>query len=236
MRWVVFVVWMLCSITTFAKESIFVFDVQKEKVIVSQGSSQQRPLASITKLMTAMVALDLGLNESYLIDTMLVQSNNQSAEAIAHIYGREKFIQLMNFKARQLGMDDTKFIDPSGLGMNISSAEDVAIMIAQAISYPEIRATAFPTVQTVIPKGKRAHLALLNNTNYNLLKEFTHINGSKTGYTNAAGWCIAMTTDHHIVVILGSKSKAARYELARKLIRDHTIPTHPKQIDLASYR
>jgi D-alanyl-D-alanine endopeptidase (penicillin-binding protein 7) len=115
---------------------------------------------------------------------MLVQSNNHSAEEIAARYGRDKFIQLMNFKAQQLGMDDTRFIDPSGLGMNISTAEDVALMIARANAYPEIRAAAFPTVQTVIPKGKRAHLALLSNTNYNLLKEFTHINTSKTGYTH----------------------------------------------------
>lgn len=218
------------------KESILVIDTQNNTVAVSQDPFQQRPLASITKLMTAMVALDLGLNEPYLIDTMLVQSNNQSAEAIAAIYGRDKFIQLMNFKAFELGMSDTKFVDPSGLGMNISTADDVATMILHAVSYPSIRATAFPTIQTVIPKGKRAHLALLNNTNYNLLKEFTHITGSKTGYTNAAGWCIAMTTNSHVVVILGSKSKAARYDLARKLIRDHTIPTRPTRIDLASYR
>lgn len=225
---------LLFATSLSAKESILVLDVQHEKVIVAQDSTIRRPLASITKLMTAMVALDLGLNEPYLIDTLLVQSNNHSAEVIASLYGRDKFVRLMNFKAHQLGMTDTRFIDPSGLGMNVSTAEDIAIMIAQAIQYSEIRATAFPTVQTVIPKGKRAQLALLNNTNYNLLKEFTHINGSKTGYTHAAGWCVAMTTDSHIVVILGSNSKAARNTLARKLIRDHTIPIRPKQIDFAS--
>ena len=210
------------------------YDIRHEKVIVEQNSTQQRPLASITKLMTAIVALELGMDERYLIDTMLVQSNNKSAEMIAAIYGRDKFIQLMNFQARQLGMTNTKFIDPSGLGMNVSTAEDVAILVAQSMKYSEIRAAAYPTVQTVIPKGKRAHLALLQNTNYNLLKEFTHITVSKTGYTNAAGWCVAMTTTEHIVVVLGAKSKAARYDLARKLIRDHTIPTHPTRSDRAS--
>ena len=216
-----------------AKESILVYDIRHNKVVVEQDSSQQRPLASITKLMTAIVALELGIDDRYLIDTMLVQSNNKSAELIAASYGRDKFIQVMNFRARQLGMSNTRFVDPSGLGMNVSTAEDVALLIAYAMRFDEIRAAAHPTVQTVIPKGKRAHLALLQNTNYTLLKEFTHITVSKTGYTNAAGWCVAMTTDSHIIVILGSKSKAARYDLARKLIRDHTMGTHPKQIDLA---
>ena len=216
-----------------AKESILVYDIRHNKVVVEQDSSQQRPLASITKLMTAIVALELGVDDRYLIDTMLVQSNNKSAELIAASYGRDKFIQVMNFRAYQLGMSNTRFVDPSGLGMNVSTAEDVALLIAYAMKFNEIRAASQPTVQTVMPKGKRAHLALLQNTNYNLLTQFTHVTVSKTGFTNAAGWCVAMTTPEHIIVVLGSKSKAARYDLAKKLIQDHTMATRPKQIDLA---
>lgn len=217
-----------------AKESILVYDVLHDKVVIEQNSTEQRPLASITKLMTAIVAIELGIDDRYLIDTMLVQSNNNSAEALAAIYGRDKFIQLMNFKAQQLGLLRTRFIDPSGLGMNVSSAEDVAAILVYAMRFPEIRAASRSTVQTVQPKGKRAHLALLQNTNSTLLNEFNHIIVSKTGYTNAAGWCVAMTTTEHIIIVLGSKSKAARNELARKMIRDHTIPTHPTGNDRAS--
>lgn len=216
-----------------AKESILVVDIRNEKIVAEQNSTEPRALASITKLMTAIVALELGISDRYLIDTMLVQSNNKSAEDIASKYGRREFIQLMNFQARQLGMNNTKFIDPSGLGMNISTAEDVAILVAYSMKYSEIRDAAYPTVHTIIPKGKRAHYVTLHNTNSSLLKEFTHITVSKTGYTSAAGWCVAMTTSEHIIVVLGSRSKAARNALAKKLIQDHTTQTRPIRNDLA---
>lgn len=210
------------------------YDVLHNKVVVEQNSTEQRPLASITKLMTAIVAIELGIKDRYLIDTMLVQSNNKSAEDIAALYGRDRFIQMMNFKARQIGLLNTRFIDPSGLGMNVSTAEDIAAILVYAMKFPEIRDASHSTVQTVMPKGKRAHLALLQNTNSALLNEFNHILISKTGYTNAAGWCVAMTTKEHIVIVLGSPSKSARVSLARKLIRDHTIPTRPTGTDHAS--
>ena len=197
---------------------MLVYDIKHNQVVAHQDESKQRPIASITKLMTAIVAIELGIDERYLIDTMLVQSNNKSAEKLAAIYGRSQFIHLMNFKAKQLGMNDTKFVDPSGLGMNTSTAIDLAVLISHATKYSEIRAAASPTVQVIEPKGKRAHLALIQNTNYTLLKEFTHITGSKTGFTNAAGWCIAMTTNEHIIVILGSPSKASRNAFARRIL------------------
>lgn len=209
---------LLLAAPAFAKESVFVFDMKHNRVVAKQDETSQRPLASITKLMTAIIAIELGIDDRYLIDTMLVQSNNKSAEKLAAIYGRPQFIHLMNFKAKQLGMNDTKFVDPSGLGMNTSTAVDIAVLIAHATKYAEVRAAASPTVQVVEPKGKRAHLALIQNTNYALLKEFTHITGSKTGFTNAAGWCIAMTTNEHIIVILGSPSKASRNALARRIL------------------
>jgi D-alanyl-D-alanine carboxypeptidase len=107
-------------------------------MLISQQAHEQRALASITKLMTALVALDTGyalerpvpLNRRWstvlparsytrgeLMTAMLVRSDNSASETLAEDYpgGREEFIREMNERARKLGMLSTHFEDASGL-------------------------------------------------------------------------------------------------------------------------
>lgn len=129
-------------------------DLTSNFVLVEKNSREVLPIASLTKLMTAVVATefynierDIPIDQSMLATTsrprlragqsvsvldllhlLLRESSNEAAEALASAYynGRSGFIGLMNEKAKAIGMYDTKFIDPSGYGgENVSTAEDL---------------------------------------------------------------------------------------------------------------
>ncbi len=144
-------------------------DTRSGEVLFSQGDERVVPIASITKLMTAIVLLELKpdwnkritieagdnalegiqylktgdtLSARDLFDVMLVGSANNAAMALSRSSGvsREIFIERMNSKARELGLGHTGFADPTGYKPeNRSSALDVARLAAAALSHPEIR-------------------------------------------------------------------------------------------------
>lgn len=156
------------GIETSAKSAIIV-DVSSGSVLYAKEANVERPIASLTKLMTAMVLLDAGLRPDDVLEVgerdlepigrhwfgpneqinrgegfraMLVQSVNELANAYARTYpgGSEAFVVAMNEKARTLGLEHTSFTDPSGISSrNVSSALDVARILRSAIAYPEIR-------------------------------------------------------------------------------------------------
>jgi len=130
-------------------------DLKNNFVFLNKNSSELVPIASVTKLMTALVAseyINLGKNitidskslvftskprlvsgssiEAFeLLHLLLEESSNEAAEALASYLGRDRFIELMNNKALAIGLKNTKFVDPSGSGNeNISSAEDLFIL------------------------------------------------------------------------------------------------------------
>ncbi|MBI3632402.1 MAG: CapA family protein, partial [Candidatus Vogelbacteria bacterium] len=126
--------------------------------IVSRGGIREFPIASVSKLITAMVVTDslygddivqiskqsvntyghqgnLSVGEKFkvtdLLNCLLLESSNDAAEAFAERIGRNKFITLMNSKVRDIGMLNTKFSDPSGLSkLNTSTPEDLYRLIA----------------------------------------------------------------------------------------------------------
>lgn len=149
--------------------SAIVADVSSGAVLYSKKATVARPIASISKVMTAMVLIDAGLKPDELLtvrathieaigshafndgDTvkrgealraMLVESSNEIANAFADAYegGRQAFVDAMNEKARTLGLEQTHFEDPSGISpRNVGSALDVARMLRSALAYSEIR-------------------------------------------------------------------------------------------------
>lgn len=237
--------------------STFVFNKSRGTVITATNHTVTRPIASITKLMTAMVYLDYHryLNtkialitpvpsnlprQEYsrrdLLAAMLVRSDNAAAETLAADYpgGREAFIRAMNVRARDLGMHSTQFIDPSGLGHgNISTAQELVEMLIAAVDYPLIR-QATVTKQATFETYHRQKIRTIElpNTNRSMLLEFDNIVVSKTGYTTPAGWCVGMVVEKdrqiYTVVVLGSKTKQARYDTAKRLLINH-IPDHQIQ-------
>lgn len=197
-------------------------------IIKSENMYQQRSIASITKLMTAMVVLDArqDLDEYIkpytrreLLQLAIVHSDNRASELLCRHYptGRDGCVQAMNIKAHYLGMIDTKFVDPTGLGvMNYSTAYDLIKLVRSAEMYPEIvKASSMSEVK--IKHKKKFHV--FRNTNpLTATKEFIV---SKTGYIRAAGGCIVMMLDtdmgRRIVVLLNSKNTKTRIPEAYQL-------------------
>ena len=192
------------------------------KIIQGERIDESRSIASITKLMTAMVVIDAGqdpkeklgkFTREQHIQLVLVKSSNESAILLCDKYpgGKPKCIRDMNEKAYAIGMYETKFVEASGLSpMNISTARDLLYLVLSASYYPEIiEASKTPQVKIQIKKK----WFFFNNTNPIIGKRHNFI-VSKTGTTNAAGGCIVMMLDtdigRRIVVVLGSKNGRTR--------------------------
>jgi D-alanyl-D-alanine carboxypeptidase len=197
-------------------------------IIESVNADQQRSVASITKLMTAMVILDAGqdldekingVTRNDLLQLMLVKSDNRAADTLCENYpsGRSGCVAAMNWKAQILGLHNTRYADPSGLNvMNVSTAQELVTLVIASSKYPEI-ITASNTAHGKIKKKK--HNISFNNTNPLVAtKEFIV---SKTGYIRASGGCIVMMLDtqigQRIVVVLNSKTTRTRIPEANYL-------------------
>jgi len=191
-------------------------------IIEGKNHSEVRSIASITKLMSAMVVIDADqdmeqkigkFTRAQHIQMSLVGSNNDSAILLCDNYpgGKSKCVRDMNFKAMTLGMTNTKFVEASGLSpMNISTAEDLVKLVLAASNYDKIQlASQTPLIQIKIQKK----WFFFKNTNPIIGQRHTFI-VSKTGYTTPAGGCIVMMLDtevgKRIVVVLGSKNTRTR--------------------------
>jgi serine-type D-Ala-D-Ala endopeptidase (penicillin-binding protein 7) len=227
--------------------SLLLFNTTTGHTLISQNIQEQRPLASITKLMTALVALDTGyalerpvpLNRRWstvlparsytrgeLMTTMLVRSDNSASETLAGDYpgGRDEFIREMNDRARRLGMLNTQFEDASGLSANnISTANDIAILVKEALKQDYLRkTTVIKHTEIEVPGKKRPIKIQINNTNSPLLGAHDSAVLSKTGLTSKAGWCVAMAFEQegqqYIVVVLGAKNKQERTKMVERTL------------------
>jgi serine-type D-Ala-D-Ala carboxypeptidase (penicillin-binding protein 5/6) len=190
-----------------------VVDGRDGHVLASEAPREKLPVASITKLMTVLVALErsrpsdmvtvtpeaAAVGESSvnlrageriavhdLIEAALIQSANDAAWALAYHAGRgdsARFVRVMNIRARQWGLTDTRFVRPDGLDAfgHTSSARDVTALARIAMRNPLIRSLVDEETET-ISGGRRLH------TWNDLLGDFPGLVGVKTGHTRAAGW------------------------------------------------
>ena len=191
-------------------------------IIQSENIYQERSIASITKLMTVMVVLDADQDldqfikpytRRELIQLAIVHSDNRASEMLCQNYpgGRTECVKAMNAKSKKLGMINSRFVDPTGLGvMNVSTAYDLIKLVKAAQYYPEIReASGMSEVKIKIKKK----WLIFKNTNPIIGKRHDFI-VSKTGWIRASGGCIVMMLDtdvgRRIVVVLGSKNTHTR--------------------------
>ncbi|MBI5079575.1 D-alanyl-D-alanine carboxypeptidase [Candidatus Wolfebacteria bacterium] len=215
-------------------QAALAISVDGGRVYYNKNIETQRPIASLTKLMTAIVVLEnydldkvvrissnavkregimgyLKVNEEItarsLLGVMLIDSSNDAAFALAE--QRKDFIFLMNKKAEELGLKNTHFSDPDGLNAagNYSSAIDVSKIFGYLINkHPE----AFEILKTknmvvYSSNGKIEHR--LENTN-ELLGANDEVIAGKTGYTDNAGGCLALLIKGDIItVVLGSSDR-----------------------------
>ncbi|MBW0447537.1 D-alanyl-D-alanine endopeptidase [bacterium M00.F.Ca.ET.228.01.1.1] len=228
----------------------YVVDQNTGEPLFDKNSRAVVPIASITKLMTAMVVLDskepmtdqlevtdedrdyekntgsrlsVGsvLSREDMLHIALMASENRAAAALSRYYpgGRPAFLAAMNAKARQLGMTDTHFENPTGLtSQNVSSARDLVKMVNAAYQYPLIR--RFSTDHSYeVYTGKRT--LAYNSTNALVRNPTWDIGLQKTGFINEAGECLVMQANIHgrpmVLVLLDSSGKYSRFADATRL-------------------
>ena len=194
----------------------------KGKIIDGANTTQQRSIASITKLITVMVVLDAkqDLDEyinpytrGEMIQLALVKSDNRASLDLCKHYpgGTAPCVWAMNAKVRSLGLTKTHFVESSGLSvMNVSTAEDLIAVVIEASKYREIIISA-RTSEVKIKIRKKWFV--FHNTNPIIGKRHDFV-VSKTGFINASGGCIVMMLDteigRRIVVVLGCKNTHTR--------------------------
>ncbi len=154
----------------------------------------------------------------------LMSSENRAAHALGRTYpgGLDRFVRLMNEKAVQLGMRDTRYVDPTGLSSsNQSSARDLAVLVSAAYERPMLRDLSTSPSYEVSLDGRRVlqyrnSNRLINNANWD-------IGLQKTGYIREAGRCLVMQVNvlgrQLIMVLLDAAGPAARVGDAERLRR-----------------
>jgi D-alanyl-D-alanine endopeptidase (penicillin-binding protein 7) len=138
----------------------------------------------------------------------------------------------MNEKAKALGMDSTRIVEPTGLSeQNVSTAFESAILLEAALQNHLIRNVTTTSEVTLRPLNRKRKHRLVNTNR--LLRYGYDFRGSKTGYISEAGWCVAasgVSTDGHdvTVVVLGAPSNNHRFRALRNaLLWAYKFPLQP---------
>jgi len=235
-----------------ASANVLVLDVQDGRRMYAKAADEVTPIASLTKLMTAMVVLDthpsmdevvavdmddfdyikgsrsrlrMGttLSRGEMLRLALMSSENRAASSLARHYpgGNVAFVAAMNAKAAELGMTHTRFEDPTGLSPNnVSTANDLALMVGAAAQYPLIREyTTTPAHYVEMqPSGK---MLGFNNSNALVKNVSWDIQLQKTGYIREAGRCVVMlatiASRPMVIVLLDSLGKYTRLGDAQRV-------------------
>lgn len=228
-----------------------IVDEQTQQPLLNKNGSMVAPIASITKLMTAMVILDANLPMDEIVDVAkddsgtrkrarsrlsigmrftrnellkmaLMASENLAASALARSYpgGTAAAVAAMNAKARELGMLNTRFYDPTGLSRdNISTAYDLVKMVAAARNYTLIQ--QYSTAATFSVDSMNGREMRFSNTNPLVRNASWDIGLSKTGFISEAGLCLVMEAKINqrpvIMVLLNSWGKRTRIGDANRI-------------------
>ncbi len=233
-----------------------IFDPLSGQVLWGENARDQRSIASITKVMTAVVFLEdqpdltqvvtvergdvyaasttyLRANERLTLDNLLhltlIASDNAAARALARLShgGTASFVERMNTKAAELGLESTSFTDPSGLkAENVSSAYDLSKLITYAATDDRISPIIAPIMQTSEYKVTTSRRTVnIRNTNRLVVDGDVQVMGGKTGFISKAGHCLAtllrLPESNHPVafVVLGAGSNTGRFWETRHLFK-----------------
>lgn len=239
---------------SISASSALVVDAETNTVLINQADTDVRPIASITKLMTALVVAESGINldevvtitqedvtgtmlrghilnspltvgtrlsRRELLQVSLMSSNNRAAHALARTFpgGKPVFVELMNHMAAIIGMENSVFVEPTGLdSSNVATASDLVKLVHTASKHEVIR--AYSTTESArISASKHQY----STTNRLVRNHNWHIDVQKTGFINDAGGCLVMmatiATRKVIIVLLnapGNNERAADANTIRK--------------------
>ena len=227
-----------------------IFDPESGQVLWEENAQDKRSIASITKVMTALVFLEdnpdltreitvergdvyaasttyLRANDRITLDEVLhltlIASDNVGARVLARVShgGTSPFIERMNEKAVELGLESTSFADPSGLNpANVSSAYD----LSRLISFASANETIAPIMRTASYTARTSRRSInIRNTNHLVRGGEVDVLGGKTGFITKAGYCLATLlrlpqSNHQVaVVVLGAGSNNGRFWETRHL-------------------
>ena len=226
-----------------------IYNPTTHEVLWQRRGYERRPIASITKVMTALVFLEQGpdltsdvvvsrrdvrrSSVTYLrrgervrledvLGLALVASDNAAARILARVsgWGTRGFVEQMNRKAAELGLRSTVFTGPSGLDKrNMSTPYDVARLIAHASEKAEIAGIMRKPIHQMRTSRRRLQV---RNTN-RLLSGRVVVQGGKTGYIDASGYCLATVVrvpgaDPLAMVVLGVGSNSGRFRDVTRLV------------------
>ena len=209
--------------STVLATSYTVQDLDTGEVLQSKNDTEVRSIASITKLMGAIVALDAfrdlttlitvkhinGISTKIpnnsqvsiadLLHLSLMSSDNLAAKTLALNYpgGEAQHVNAMNNKAALLGMHSTTYTDPTGLDeTNVSTAQDLAKLILHASGYAIIRSFSTSTSYTLKILGNNRPRIVEFHTTNRLVSLNSDIILSKTGWIKKSGGCLVMLVQH----------------------------------------
>jgi D-alanyl-D-alanine endopeptidase (penicillin-binding protein 7) len=226
-----------------------IFNPVTGQVLYEENSQDKRSIASITKVMTALVYLednpDLNteisiersdvfaasttylkakdrITASELLHLLLIPSDNGAARALARTShgGAAAFVERMNEKAIELGLQNTSFADPSGLNANnVSSAFDLSHLITFAASDERI-ASIMRTPTYTVATSRR--MIPVHSTNHIVMNGDVDVMAGKTGFITKSGYCLATLLrlpqgNPVAVVVLGATSNNGRFWETRHL-------------------
>ena len=247
---------LLFCTTAHADGAYTLYDYERAEYQVSFNSYELRPIASITKLFTAITILRSGadltervkvkgksgghfpngtlVTRHDLMKAMMISSDNRAAETLANTYpgGFDVFIRDANAYIQGRGLIHTSIEEPTGLSRNnVSTANELISFLGAIKDNEALRNYADDkTADILVPKGKKYIHIKLQNTNPSIFK-FDNILISKTGFTNPAGRCVVMLVEkdhkHYGIVVLGQRNVQARSQLANGLITINPLPNNP---------
>jgi len=238
-----------------------VLDQDTKEVLYSKNPEAVLPIASLSKLMTALVISEAKqpldevlaittddidtekntrsrltpgtqLSRSVMLHLALMSSENRAANALGRNYpgGLAAFVAAMNAKAKELGMNDTHYVEPTGLSsQNKSSARDLAVLVNAAHQVPLLR--EYSTTSSLdVELGRRQ--VQFHTTDRLVASPAWDIGLQKTGFINEAGQCLVMQAQMAgrklIMVLLDSAGKYSRIADAER-IRKWITTNHPVQ-------
>jgi len=226
-------------------DSVLIIDAKTKVKLWGKKTETKRPIASLTKLMTVLVFLqtrpswqevveiknedfrygssrNLRLGEQLTIKDLfhigLIGSDNVAISALVRSTGlsEEEFIKRMNQQARLLGMNNTSFVEPTGLlAENVSTATDLSQLTDRVFHEPLIsQVTSLNNYQFIINQGKKSREVI--NTNKLLDNKEIKVLAGKTGSSIEAGYCLASllqgnSEQQTIIIVLGSRSDENRF-------------------------
>ncbi len=160
---------------------------------------------------------------SELLKSLIIASANDSAVALAELLmgSEENFAAAMNRRAQELGLNDTHYVNASGLPAEgqYTTARDVAELSREVLKHPTYFEYSSIWMDEIVHKGGR--VTQLVNTN-RLIRFYEGADGVKTGSTNEAKYCVSATAkrgdERFLAVVLGAPTGAKRFDLAGKLL------------------